>query len=432
VRARPGFAAAGSVVLALALAAPTPASGQETGVRRYYGNMPFAVDLASRRPPQFHFTPQHIREDSTLVAIHMDWFPIPWRELAAGTPPPAAWTQEMDRIESLVHELGLPVYLAVTPIGGGNRLKPQAFQFGTALAGDDSFSRPCEPIGERPDHEDLARAYHAYVDELVRRFDPRFLAISIEVNSYTMACPEAWGDMKRFLNAEYRAQKREHPGLPVFHTFQVENLWQSSEETSPCAGFRRECLVVNYAPLADLEGDLAALSVYPIAPYVNDGRTLPWDYLSVLRPLFGKRLAVSETGYPRSTISALVPGAGGGQVCYPGLPSSTEDQARWMDRLLGEAEALDMAFVVWWSDEAPLSFDSLVPCRCTDPNRFCDFLNSLANDDERMGFRYFGLMGLRDYDGTPQPALDSWRRAVLAANERPVIFPTDPPRRHHR
>ena len=405
--------------------------GQDASVRRYYGNMPFAVDLASRRPPQFHFKPQHIREDSNLIAIHMDWFPIPWRELAAGAPPPAVWTQEMDRIEALVHQLRLPVYLAVTPIGGANKLKPQAFQFGTALAGDESFSRTFDPIGERPDHADVVRAYHAFVDELVRRFDPKFLALSTEINSYAMGCPAAWPDMKRFLNDEYRAQKREHPDLPVFHTFQVENLWQASETTSPCAGFRRECLVENYAPLADLEGDLAALSVYPIAPYVSNGRTLPWDYLSVLRPLFGKRLAVAEGGYPRSTISGLL-SDGTSEICYPGLPSSPDDQTRWMDRLLAEAESLDMPFVVWWSNEAPLAFDSLVPCRCTDSNAFCGFLNGLANDTERMGLRYFGLMGLRDYDGTPQPALASWRRAVLGANERPQIVPTNPRRRHAR
>src|SRR5512141_2865070 len=198
------LAAAAAFTAALGFAGAPPAPAQDS---RLYGNIPFAVDLASRRPPQFHFTAQHIGEDSNLLAVHMDWYPIPWRELSAGVPPPAVWSAEMQRIAALKRELGLPVYLALTPIGAGDRLKPQAFQLGTALAGDDSFGKPCEPIGSRADYADLRRAYHALVEGLVAVLEPRFLALSIEVNSYAAACPAAWPDMKRFLNDEYALQK---------------------------------------------------------------------------------------------------------------------------------------------------------------------------------------------------------------------------------
>jgi hypothetical protein len=406
----------GAILMALALpgsgvrgtARVVPFRGTPPGkAARYFGNMPFSVDLSSRAPVQFHFTAQHIAQDSNLVAFHMDWFPIPWREFASGSPLPRAWLAEIDRMAALKDTLRLPVYLAVTPIGEGNRLKPRAYGDGETLFGDGSFGRPCERISTRPDYAAVATGYHAFVDYLVRRFDPKFLALSIEVSNYAMSCPAAWDDMKDLLNAEYASQKAQHPDLLVFHTFQVDGLWQAGDDTQPCFGFRRDCVLRNFAPLSDLKTDLAALSVYPIVAYDNNGGVLPDDYLSLFGALTDKPVAVAETGFPADTVFAPVSGQ-----CIRGLPSSPAGQVWWMTRLLADAEKLEMPFVVWWANHAPLSFESLRPCRCDEATAFCDFLNALPEDNSRTGFRFFGLMALRDYDGTPQPALAAWKTAV--------------------
>lgn len=401
-----------------------PAMAQAT--RRYYGNMPFSIDVARGLPPQFHFTAQHIGQDSNLLVFHMDWFPIPWPEFASGAAPPHAWAAEIDRMVALQQELNLPVYLAVAPINGSrDRLAARAFGDGDTLIGDESFGAPCERISSRADIAALREGFHNYVDYLVGRFQPKFLALSFEVNIYEKRCPAAWADLEAFLNAEYDRQKEAHPELPIFHTYQVDFFWEADDRTSPCFGFRRDCLARNVSAVAGLKGDLFALSSYPVSAYVNNGRSLPEDYLTVFASLTGKRLAVAETGYPGATVSGLSAGQ-----CIPGLPSSPEDQSWWMERLLSDAERMDMPFVVWWANQAALPFGSLGGCHCEDSSPSCGFLNLLPQDAQ-IALRFFILMALRDHDGTPQPALSRWTAVVARAHPREPI-PPGPRRRSPR
>jgi hypothetical protein len=389
-------------------AAPAPPPG------RLYGNMPFSVDPMQQ---QFHFTAQHIGQDSNLLALHMEWFSVPWDALASGGPLPRAWLAEIDRADALRKSLGLPVYLAVTPISGTrDRLAARAYGDGNQLLTDNDFGAPCEDVARRPDAAAIRRAYHALVDMLVARFQPRFLALSIEVNIYSQGCASAWPSMRDLLNAEYDAQKARHPDLPIFHTFQVDFFWQADKD-QPCFGFRRECVTANVAKLADLRGDLWALSSYPVGSFVNNGRALPEDYLSAVAALSGRPVAISETGYLSDIFSAVV-----SNQCVPGLPASAEDQSWWMNRILSDARSLDMPFVVWWANHAPMPFDELRPCHCTQATQTCEYL-TVIGDAAAVGFRFFGLMALRDYDGTPTPALQLWRSAVSAARSRGGIEP---------
>jgi hypothetical protein len=174
-------------------------------IPRFYGNFPLMVDPTiplSWQP--FHFEAHHIAQDSNLAAFHMEWFGVPWREFASGQAPAEAWLREMDAIRGLQQRLGLPVYLALTPIGGSrDRLAPNAA--GTyALTTDDSFGAPCEAIDARPDYATVIRpGFRNYVSYMIRRFQPRFVALSIEVDLYTFHCPAAWNAMKRLINETY-------------------------------------------------------------------------------------------------------------------------------------------------------------------------------------------------------------------------------------
>jgi hypothetical protein len=415
------------VVLGLALALGLEAASssllaREGGARplRYFANMPFSMD-SFELPPQVHFTEQHLKEDDNLVALHMDWFGIPWDAFANGTPLPPAYLAEIDRIDRLRRRLALPVYLAVTPIAGArDRLASQTSGSGDLLLFNDNFGARCEDITLRRDFSDLRRAFHAYVNYLAGRFEPRFLALSIEVNLYQQICPQAWPSMRDFLNDELDAQKRERPEIPIFHTFQLDAIWEADGTASRCFGFRRECLSQNMAVLRELKTDLFALSIYPVGPFVNNGRKLPDDYISAVADLSGLPVAVAETGYLSQTLSAPV-----GEACVPGLPSSPEDQLWWLDRLLADAERLRMPFLVWWANEAPMPFSALAPCRCTETTVFCDLLTKIG--DAALSVRFFGLMALRDYDGEPTPALARWRSAVASAAGREVPSPPSPP-----
>jgi len=389
-------------VLSAALCAQTPPAGSA----RFLGNFPLMVDPTvpiSRQP--FHFEAHHIAQDSNLAGFHMEWFGVPWREFAAGQTPPEAWLREMDAIRGLEQRLGLPVYLALTPIGGSrDRLAPNAT--GTyALTMDDSFGAACEAIDTRPDYESVIRpGYRNYVSYMIRRFQPRFVALSIEVSIYALRCPSAWNAMKRLLNETYDMVKSEHPGLPVFQTYQIDVLWQA-DSGQPCFGFQRGCLAQNLQPLADLKSDVFAISTYPAFLFVHNGGQLPDDYLTVFAGLTGKPLAIAETGFP-----ALPYVGHSGNACVAGVPASGDTQAWWMARVLRDADVVKMPFVIWWSNEDLLPEPVAVPCDCSDSTVWCQFLQSL-DVSGRDTLRGDATMGLRDFDGTPHPALVLWQQA---------------------
>ncbi len=398
-----------SLVLGLILVAVSTPAAVAAEAPRYYGNIPFALDLSTPGLP-FRFSAQDIARDGNLVAIHMDWFGLPWPELAAGRPLPPAWSAEIDRIAQLVDELGLPVYLAVTPLDATrDRLASRAWGDGNALVVDSTFGQPCERLCTRPDAASLLAAYHAYVNLMVERLHPSFLALSIETNLYARACPAAFPDLVSFLNAEYTAQKAAHPDLPVFHTVQVDALWDAQDPSAPCFGFSRSCLQENLRRLSGLKTDLLGLSAYPVATFVNNGRNLPDDYLTAIGALTGKRLAIAETGYPVATLRAPVEGS-----CVDALTVDRSDQASWVARVVDEADRSDMPFVVWWANRAPLPFSTLAPCDCVGRSPQCALLNRLELP-ARTQLRFFGQMALRDNDGVPTLAAAPWSEAAQAA-----------------
>jgi hypothetical protein len=305
------------------------------------------------------------------------------------------------------------VYVALTPIGG-NRDRLAASPAGTyALTQDDSVGSRCESIETRPDYETVIRpGFQRYVSYMIRRFQPRFLALSIEANIYQYLCPAAWNAMQQLLNETYDMVKLENPDLPVFHTIQADLLWQADNRDAPCFGFRRDCLIGNVERLANLKTDLYALSTYPADTYLNNGRQLPDDYLTVIGPFSGKPLAVSETGYPAITFSGQISG-----TCVVAQPSSPADQARWMARLLHDAQRAQMPFVVWWANEDVMPASVLAPCICEDDSVWCRFLKIL-DEPGRNSIRGFGTMGIRAFDATTRPARNLWKAAVTQSRNQ--------------
>ena len=67
---------------------------QDVAPRRYFANVPFAIDVTSGPV----FSPQHIAEDSNMVALHFDFWGVPWLEFGTGAPLPPAWLAAMDRV----------------------------------------------------------------------------------------------------------------------------------------------------------------------------------------------------------------------------------------------------------------------------------------------------------------------------------------------
>jgi hypothetical protein len=374
---------------------------------RYYGNVPISMTPAG----QASFTPQHIAEDSNMLVLHFDFFGVPWQEFGNDETLPPAWVAQMDSISQLQDSLALPVFLALTPLAGTrDRLAPAA-SGGGELVLDEGFGVRCEDIGYRGDYATLRSGYAAYVDYMIERFDPLFVALSIEVNLYAEACPEGWATMKTVLNEVYAGQKAKRGGLPIFHTFQIDSLWGAGELDSPCLGFADTCIDENLLPLADLDTDIFAISSYPLPTYVNNGKSLPDNWFSIFAEKTGLPLAIAETGYQFYPITVEHPVVA--DACFEALPTSGADQQAYLQRVLAAGEALDMPFVTWWGNHDLIPPQFSEPCRCEEDEAWCDFLNALG--DYALLYRFFATMGLRDYDGSPRPALEPWAAAVSAA-----------------
>jgi hypothetical protein len=368
---------------------------------RYYANVPIVLDLERG----VRFEAGHIAEDSNLLALHVDSLGIPWMEFATGSEPPATWLTALEEIDDLVAAVGVPVYLALTPISSDHRrLTADAATPYQATGG------PC--LTDLADWDARRRGYKAYVTYMVDRFDPLFLALSIEVNSYVVNCPNAWHEMRALLNEVYGEQKGLHPELPVFHTFAANQLW---EATGRCVGFSRSCVDANLATVGDLAGDLFAISTYPLIVYRVNGNTLPDDWLSIFQERTGKPLAIAETGWQFYSIETQDPDVPEGCV---EIPSSSDAQLGWMNRILAEAEAFDMPFVVWWANRDYLPGSVSPYCVCDDPQQpWCDFISRATSESDPTAFnlRFFAMMGLRHYDGMPRASRAPWAAAVLAA-----------------
>jgi hypothetical protein len=157
--------------------------------------------------------------------------------------------------------------------------------------------------------------------------------------------------------------------------------------------------------------DIFGLSMYPIWSYVTNADTLPDNYISIFQRESGLPLAIGETGWQHSTMK--LDDVSDPPNCIDLLPSSEALQSWWMDRLLAEAETLDMPLVVWWSNHDTMPQDVGASCVCAGSS-WCTLLNNELPIAD-LGWRFFGSMGLRDYSGNPRQCLTAWQNAVAVA-----------------
>lgn len=380
-----------------------------TAPNRYFANVPFVVDW-----PNVIVTGEHIGEDSNMIALYFAAFGgIPWDALINGSTLPAEITDHVEETATLVNSLDLPVFLAVTPLGDDYKtLAPD-----TVVANYPN-TPACSDLASRSDWNDLRAAYGAYVEYLVARFNPKFLALSIELSQYFLdadnridqACVNNWTALQDMFNDIYAAQKALRPGMQIMHTFQADNMWNAKSDVADCYNYDESCVMQNVALVSGLSMDIFGLSLYPIWSYVTNANTLPDNYISIFQRESGLPLAVGETGWQHSTMQ--LDDVSDPTNCIDLLPSSENLQSWWMNWLLAEAETLDMPLVVWWSDHDTMPQQVGASCLCTSSN-WCSLLDTQSPVAD-LTWRFFGSMGLRDYNGNPRQCLNAWQNAVAA------------------
>jgi hypothetical protein len=362
--------------LALAILLPFAGCGSDAG-----SPSPAPTAAPSPRPYALGFTDfphartveaasaalEVIRSDADLIVMHFD-DGVPWDEAAAGGSYPPAY-EALLRDKALAQPPGHVRYLAVTPIAfERDRL--------AARRGNDGSEPLLPPWDARSfDHPSVVQAFTTHCERMIATFDPDFFAYGIEANMLEVLAPEKWPAFVRLVRAVYSSLKGRHPSLPIFLTFQVDFL-----HADPGGQTLAIQEVLPYT-------DLLAASSYPFSDDPDPTR-LSADHFEALAALApDKPFAVAETAWPGEDVTAPYPTF---------IPSNEENQRLYVERLLSDADRLWAAFVCWFFTrdydewwESEIRFLPNAPL-----------------------LRLWKDTGLYRGDGSPRPALETWRAAL--------------------
>lgn len=330
------------------VATPTPRAGE--GAPRAY-RLGFSALPAT-------LTDAAQAEAFALGAKHGDVLllqkPVAWTEFAAGGTPSTRTRNQTASERDRAQALGLQLFVALDPFDPADRGRLAA-----------------PPVGmETKDLGDptLRSALVAQAKYVAVNYRPAYLAIGVEVNGTYERNPAQYAKFAEAYQEAYAAAKSASPTTLVFPTFEYEQLlgvvpWEAPHPP------RWELL----RDFAD-RSDLFAIATYPSFTY-SVARKVPPDYYRQVR---------EQTKLPVAFASAGYASAAG----RDGVNSSTADeQRRYLQRLLGDADALASPLVVW-------------------------FLRQDANYLAAPPFDLFQSIGLVDREGKPKEAWAAWEQAA--------------------
>jgi len=367
-------------------------------------------------PYHYRFHPYSVQDgfDTTgfdgkvdLLSLHMDsFFGVPWTEFATGAPLPELWLAMMDEIKAMADDLGVEVFLSLTPLGGvRDTLAPSPGVDDGHLAQGEPPYPGCYNFDTGPTAGATRAAYLAYVRWMVDFFRPRFLAHAIEMNMYELSCPDDYASLIELLNAAYDQEKVIDPALPIFPTVTVEHLWGYGEE-GECAVGDASCLEANLDLLTALKRDRLGLSFYAFGMRAWADE-IPSDIFSGIAAASGDPVVIAETG--EASHSVVMPWPELDSPCYEMIASSEAMQIDYLDFLLGEAEMLAADFVCWWSLRDYLIPEVYENCPCDAPGLWCEMYRQIFETGWLLpAWLGWGSMGIMDYEQTLKPAAAVW------------------------
>jgi len=137
-------------------------------------------------------TDADLASDVDVVAIHQEYYGVPWDAFAAGDPPPSVWAGKMSRLASSARTAGKQVFLSVSPMDGNrSSLAPRVRVNGGVEVMESGWAPRCWDARTAADGATWRDAYVRYVEWMVDLFQPEFLNVGIELNLWDIACPSA-------------------------------------------------------------------------------------------------------------------------------------------------------------------------------------------------------------------------------------------------
>lgn len=329
----------------------------------------------------YDFSEQSVEDTFKLAASSTDLVinhmgeGVPWPEAFEGKPYHPKVEESLQMQLRHIDRARMKVFLYMAPIDEDGLAK--------YWAEESQMERPGRWKDKRIDDSEAIVAYINFCRDLIRRFQPDFMAYGTEVN-FLVKDHDNW---KRFLvmaKEVYTRLKAEFPSLPIFASWQIDEHWANPE------GQRRALFeILPYM-------DYIAVSTYPYFYGYFDPNEIPRGYFSDVAALApDKPFAVAETGFIAENYEAL--GVKG--------PGSKEWQDQYARFLLMEGNKLNAVFISWY---VPIDYD-----RSWNKMRILRLVIPAIE-----AFRVFRDAGLLDEQGRPRESFKTW----IEWFKRPLIF----------
>ncbi len=342
---------------------PTPASTVPEPSVFEPGRTAFGF-FTSPPEPTFESVLRHFQ----MLGEHADFIliqaAIPWEDFLADEEGDSQKSTDIRNQVALAQQNGLEAVFVVDPLNGLDRRE----FFGLPAGWEPGFANP-----------DVRSALTNFALWLVREFDPPYLGLASEINTYADAHPDDFPHYLSLYREVYAAIKTDSPGTLVFTTFQWEdlnNLFPGDPSGSQPYEIKWEQMEA-FEP----ELDLWVISSYPFVAF-ESGSEIPADYYTPLLARTNKPLAVAEGGYSSQPVGP-----------FPGQPSDQVDYLNAINDQIGSRLAFWVYLLL--SDFNPDTYALAMRDQ-----------GLREKDIDTLGL--FASVGLVEFDGTPKPGLAVW------------------------
>jgi len=301
-----------------------------------------------------HFNDLSDHADSLLMQPNIAW------EEFVGDSDQSESRDNLTNMAVLADQHGLETIYIVDPLNGLNRQEFLDLPEGW----DPSFANP-----------DVREAMTNLALWILREFEPRYLGLSSEINTYLEAHPAETPHYLSLYGEIYAAIKAESPKTQVFVTFQweqVNGVFVGGGQLEPDW---------DQIELFEPELDIWAISSYPFVAF-DTAADIPDDYYAPLLARTDKQLAVAEGGFISRPTGPFL-----------GTPQDQVDQLAAVHDQIGSR-------LGFWIN---LILDDFDPAAIADPMR-----EQGRSESDITTLGLFASIGLRQHDGTPKPAMAIW------------------------
>ncbi len=319
-----------------------------------YGFFPSPPDATEKSVLRHFF---HLEKHADFILIQTN---IPWLDFVESSEGDSQSRTDLENQVLLAKIYDLEWIFVVDPLNGLNR---REFK-GLPEDWEANFANP-----------DVRNAFKHFTFWIVDEFNPRYLGLASEINTYMDAHPADSENYLSLYKEVYEEVKARSPETQVFVTFQ----WDDLNNMFPSVSEGRPAYQTNWdqVDIFDPYLDLWVISSYPYFIYQH-GREIPADYYARLADATDKPLAVAEGGFTSSR--------------------DPDDQTAYLEAIHDQlGDRLTFWVYLILSD---LNMDH-IPEMLREQGMPEEDIQTLSQ---------FATIGLMEVDGTPKPALETWDR----------------------